>query len=105
MASSENRDTAKVEVRRQPLELPFMMNADVSFLQLQMLEAMRVLMDATDVGTGGLLGRMNGMVGPNGLRMRNEDPDAERFLQYFYDDCIRSLIMPITSLVDPGGGE
>lgn len=31
-------------------------------------------------------------------RMRPEDPDAEAFLQYFYDECITLLLAPIFNL-------
>lgn len=31
-------------------------------------------------------------------RLRQEDPEAEKFLQYFYDHCIVSLLAPILDL-------
>ena len=33
-------------------------------------------------------------------RMRQEDPEAEKFLQYFYDHCILPLLAPILDLPD-----
>lgn len=31
-------------------------------------------------------------------RLRQEDPEAEKFLQYFYDHCILSLLAPVMNL-------
>lgn len=31
-------------------------------------------------------------------RMRQEDPEAEKFLQFFYDHCVNQLLAPITEL-------
>lgn len=31
-------------------------------------------------------------------RLRVEDPEAERFLQYFYDHCVLSLVQPLVDL-------
>ncbi|KAH8919596.1 DUF625-domain-containing protein, partial [Atractiella rhizophila] len=59
--------------------------------QLQMMEGLRVLVDASgefaDAGTGG---------GPN--RIRLEDPVAEQFLHYFYEHCAKVLLAPIGDL-------
>lgn len=57
-------------------------------LKQQMSEALRVLVDAG--GDGGPLEAPP--------RLRQEDPEAEKFLQYFYDHCILSLLSPILNL-------
>ncbi|KAL8284157.1 hypothetical protein RQP46_004906 [Phenoliferia psychrophenolica] len=57
-------------------------------LKAQMSEALRVLVDAG--GDGGPLEAPP--------RMRQEDPKAEDFLQYFYDECMTPLLTPIRSL-------
>ncbi|BGP36301.1 Platinum sensitivity protein [Rhodotorula kratochvilovae] len=57
-------------------------------LKAQLAEALRVLVDVT--GEGGPLSAPP--------RMRQEDPEAEKFLQYFYDHCILSLVQPLISL-------
>lgn len=36
--------------------------------------------------------------------MRQEDPDAEKFLQYFYDHCVIVLLNPILQLPDIASG-
>ncbi|KAM0756516.1 DUF625-domain-containing protein [Meredithblackwellia eburnea MCA 4105] len=54
-------------------------------LKAQMAEALRVLVDAG--GEGGPLEAPP--------RMRQEDPEAEKFLQYFYDECIKTLMAPM----------
>lgn len=35
------------------------------------------------------------------MRARHEDPEAEKFLQYFYDHCMTLLFQPIAELEDP----
>ncbi|ORY90176.1 component of IIS longevity pathway SMK-1-domain-containing protein [Leucosporidium creatinivorum] len=59
-------------------------------LKAQMSEALRVLVDAG--GDGGPLEAPP--------RMRQEDPEAEKFLQYFYDHCTQALFAPILELPD-----
>ncbi|SCZ90217.1 BZ3500_MvSof-1268-A1-R1_Chr1-3g01846 [Microbotryum saponariae] len=61
-------------------------------LKAQMSEALRVLVDAG--GEGGPLEAPP--------RMRPEDPEAEKFLQYFYDHCAQALLAPILKLPDSG---
>ncbi|KAK4055090.1 Platinum sensitivity protein [Microbotryomycetes sp. JL201] len=60
-------------------------------LKAQMSEALRVLVDA--VGDG-----VPFEVPP---RIRQEDPEAEKFLQYFYDDCVAHLFKPLLDLPEP----
>ncbi|KAM0793606.1 hypothetical protein ACM66B_001039 [Microbotryomycetes sp. NB124-2] len=60
-------------------------------LKAQMSEALRVLLDA--VGEG-----VPFEVPP---RIRQEDPEAEKFLQYFYDDCVSKLFKPLLDLHEP----
>lgn len=36
-----------------------------------------------------------------GPRLRQDDPEAERFLQYFYDHCVLSLLQPLLELPEP----
>ncbi|KAK4704487.1 protein phosphatase 4 regulatory subunit 3, partial [Phenoliferia sp. Uapishka_3] len=60
-------------------------------LKAQMAEALRVLVDAG--GDGGPLEAPP--------RMRQEDPEAEKFLQYFYDECIAMLLAPISAISTP----
>ncbi|GAA6046560.1 hypothetical protein JCM3770_006209 [Rhodotorula araucariae] len=57
-------------------------------LKAQLAEALRVLVDVT--GEGGPLSAPP--------RVRQEDPEAEKFLQYFYDHCMLSLVQPLTDL-------
>ncbi|GAA5884248.1 hypothetical protein JCM3774_003591 [Rhodotorula dairenensis] len=59
-------------------------------IKAQLTEALRVLVDVTGEGS----------VQP-GPRMRQEDPEAERFLQYFYDHCVLSLVQPLLDLPEP----
>ncbi|KDE09645.1 hypothetical protein MVLG_00051 [Microbotryum lychnidis-dioicae p1A1 Lamole] len=61
-------------------------------LKAQMSEALRVLVDAG--GEGGPLEAPP--------RLRPEDPEAEKFLQYFYDHCAQALLAPILKLPDSG---
>ncbi|SCV68346.1 BQ2448_467 [Microbotryum intermedium] len=61
-------------------------------LKAQMSEALRVLVDA-----GGEAGPLEAPP-----RMRPEDPEAEKFLQYFYDHCAQTLLAPILKLPDSG---
>ena len=77
-------------------------------LKAQMSEALRVLVDAG--GDGGPLEVRFGSSEAEGEceltldgtqappRLRQEDPEAEKFLQYFYDHCILSLLAPILDL-------
>ncbi|GAA6063624.1 hypothetical protein JCM10212_000125 [Sporobolomyces blumeae] len=58
-------------------------------IKTQLAEALRVLVDAA--GDGGPL------EAPPRLQ-RQEDPEAEKFLQYFYDHCILSLLQPLIDL-------
>ncbi|BGO88519.1 hypothetical protein NBRC10512_003383 [Rhodotorula toruloides] len=57
-------------------------------VKAQLAEALRVLVDATSEG-----GPMSAPA-----RLRVEDPEAERFLQYFYDHCVLSLVQPLVDL-------
>ncbi|GAA6010173.1 hypothetical protein JCM10207_005651 [Rhodosporidiobolus poonsookiae] len=57
-------------------------------VKTQLAEALRVLVDVA--GEGGPLEAPP--------RMRQEDPEAEKFLQYFYDHCILSLVQPLMDL-------
>ncbi|BGP21253.1 DUF625 domain protein [Rhodotorula toruloides] len=59
-------------------------------VKAQLAEALRVLVDATTEG-----GPMSAPA-----RLRVEDPEAERFLQYFYDHCVLSLVQPLVDLPD-----
>ncbi|GAA5991397.1 hypothetical protein JCM10908_003292 [Rhodotorula pacifica] len=56
-------------------------------IKAQLTEALRVLVDVTGEGS----------IQP-GPRLRQEDPEAERFLQYFYDHCVLSLVQPLVDL-------
>ncbi|GAA5898668.1 hypothetical protein JCM5296_005955 [Sporobolomyces johnsonii] len=58
-------------------------------IKTQLAEALRVLVDAA--GEGGPLEAPPRM-------QRQEDPDAEKFLQYFYDHSILSLLQPLMDL-------
>ncbi|KAK4052875.1 Platinum sensitivity protein [Microbotryomycetes sp. JL221] len=69
-------------------------NEDDLGLKAQMSEALRVLVDA--VGEGGPIEASVLLNVPP--RIRQEDPDAERFLQYFYDHCVNLLFKPILDL-------
>ncbi|GAA6033750.1 hypothetical protein JCM8097_004413 [Rhodosporidiobolus ruineniae] len=57
-------------------------------VRTQLAEALRVLVDVA--GEGGPLEAPP--------RMRQEDPEAEKFLQYFYDHCMLSLVQPLMDL-------
>lgn len=82
-------------------------------LKAQMSEALRVLVDAG--GEGGPLEVRSLMLSSVTRRlmsasqapprMRQEDPEAEKFLQYFYDHCTGLLFKPLLDLPDrsPGG--
>lgn len=83
-------------------------------LKAQMSEALRVLVDTG--GDGGplevsLVDTPLACVAPLTVagtqappRVRPEDPEAEKFLQYFYDDCAEPLFAPILSLPDRAAG-
>lgn len=68
-------------------------------IQAQMTEAIKVLAHAPNQSasdnTGGVLGTVDSGKG------RQEDPEAERFLQYLYDHCISALFQPLLDLTDP----
>ncbi|BGP12316.1 hypothetical protein JCM10213_002580 [Rhodosporidiobolus nylandii] len=57
-------------------------------VKTQLAEALRVLVDVA--GEGGPLEAPP--------RVRQEDPEAEKFLQYFYDHCMLSLVAPLMEL-------
>lgn len=74
-------------------------------LKAQMADALRVLVDAG--GEGGPLGVRTASTFCAGLtveqappRARQEDPEAEKFLDYFYKNCILQLLAPILDLSD-----
>lgn len=60
-------------------------------LKVQLVEALRILVDA-----GGEGPRMEAGV----LTRKEEDPEAERFLQFFYDNCVQDLVQPVLDLPD-----
>ncbi|GAA5827154.1 hypothetical protein JCM11251_001145 [Rhodosporidiobolus azoricus] len=57
-------------------------------VKTQLCEALRVLVDVA--GDGGPLEAPP--------RMRQEDPEAEKFIQYFYDHCVLGLVQPLIDL-------
>ncbi|GAA5915545.1 hypothetical protein JCM6882_005932 [Rhodosporidiobolus microsporus] len=57
-------------------------------MKTQLCEALRVLVDVA--GEGGPLEAPP--------RMRQEDPEAEKFIQYFYDHCLLGLVQPLIDL-------
>ncbi|GAA5950604.1 hypothetical protein JCM21900_002521 [Sporobolomyces salmonicolor] len=65
-------------------------------IKTQLAEALRVLVDAA--GEGGPLEAPPRM-------QRQEDPEAEKFLQYFYDHSILSLLQPLMDLPERKEGD
>ncbi|GAA5982206.1 hypothetical protein JCM11641_006225 [Rhodosporidiobolus odoratus] len=61
----------------------------------QLAEALRVLVDVAGDG------------GPSEAppRLRQEDPEAEKFLQYFYDHCMLSLVAPLMEMPERKEGD
>ncbi|KAL1721678.1 component of IIS longevity pathway SMK-1-domain-containing protein [Schizophyllum commune] len=67
-------------------------------VQSQIGEALKIWMDMpTD--TGALAGEASHMIGAAKL-MRKDEPGTERFLDYFYKGCAKTLFAPITDLPD-----
>ncbi|GAA94601.1 uncharacterized protein L969DRAFT_87512 [Mixia osmundae IAM 14324] len=58
----------------------------------QMAEALKVLIQTPDMAQE---------AAQIGLRAKVEDPQAEKFLQYFYDKCAQTLIKPLLDLEGP----
>lgn len=75
-------------------------------VQAQMAEAIKVLVQSGPDNAGVLevcssaLWVLKLYTDPKtqAMRSRPEDPEAERFLQYFYDHCVAGLFKPITDL-------
>ncbi|KPV78003.1 uncharacterized protein RHOBADRAFT_50526 [Rhodotorula graminis WP1] len=88
----DKRDKEEQETRRTLLGLLIgTLKAEHDLgLKAQLTEALRVLVDVT--GEGGPLSAPP--------RLRQEDPEAEKFLQYFYDHCMTSLLEPLSKLPD-----
>ncbi|GAA5846783.1 hypothetical protein JCM9279_004440 [Rhodotorula babjevae] len=88
----DKRDKEEQETRRTLLGLLIgTLKAEHDLgLKAQLTEALRVLVDVT--GEGGPLSAPP--------RLRQEDPEAEKFLQYFYDHCMTSLLEPLVKLPD-----
>lgn len=64
-------------------------------LKVQLTDALRILLDMTGSATAGNLSLTD-----NPLLKRDEDPENERFLQFFYDHCIHVLASPFFKLPD-----
>ena len=65
-------------------------------LKSQLAEAMRVMLDPTAIPPPEGLQKHFGQ--DPGARPRLDDPETERFLQWFYDSCMNDLVKPIISL-------
>ncbi|GAA5999884.1 Psy2p [Rhodotorula paludigena] len=93
----EKREKEEREARRTLLGLligTFKEEDDLG-LKTQLSEALRSLVDVT--GEGGPLSAPP--------RMRQEDPEAEKFLQFFYDHCVQSLVQPLVDLPDQSSAD
>ncbi|KWU41917.1 DUF625-domain-containing protein, partial [Rhodotorula sp. JG-1b] len=64
-------------------------------IKAQLTEALRVLVDVTGEGS------IQPVRLPLFSRSVLDDPEAERFLQYFYDHCVLSLLQPLLELPEP----
>lgn len=60
-------------------------------LKVQLVEALRILVDAGGEGV---------RLEAGGIQRKEEDPEAEKFLQFFYDNCVQDLVKPISDLPD-----
>lgn len=73
-------------------------------IQAQVAEAIKVLAHAGGLSPAAAAAAASA-ASDHGLaenaRLRNEDPETEKFLQYFYDHCIEDLFRPILDLPDP----
>ncbi|EHS64722.1 uncharacterized protein PGTG_22418 [Puccinia graminis f. sp. tritici CRL 75-36-700-3] len=66
-------------------------------LKVQLTDALRTLLDMGGTGLGNPSTNM-ALADSNGLLKRDEDPDNERFLQFFYDHCVHVLARPFLQL-------
>ncbi|KAI8452612.1 component of IIS longevity pathway SMK-1-domain-containing protein [Phakopsora pachyrhizi] len=64
-------------------------------LKVQLAEAIRILVDTGAGSNPGSMVAIN-----DTTTRREEDPDNERFLQFFYDCCVHQLAEPILKLPD-----
>ncbi|KAG0150581.1 hypothetical protein CROQUDRAFT_38189 [Cronartium quercuum f. sp. fusiforme G11] len=72
-------------------------------LKVQLVEALRILLDTgAGAGPGGTAGMM--MMAEGGMR-REEDPENEKFLSFFYDHCFKQLSEPIHRLPEIKNGK
>ncbi|KNZ59463.1 uncharacterized protein VP01_1727g2 [Puccinia sorghi] len=65
-------------------------------LKVQLTDALRTLLDMGGTGLGNASNNMASA--ENCLFKREEDPDNERFLQFFYDHCVHVLAGPFLKL-------
>lgn len=70
-------------------------------IQAQIAEAIKVLAHAGGLSPAAAASNAADHGLAENARLRNEDPEAEKFLQYFYDHCIGALFKPILDLPDP----
>ncbi|QRW15976.1 Serine/threonine-protein phosphatase [Rhizoctonia solani] len=70
-------------------------------LRSQISDALRVLLEVQGAGGDMSVGERSGVSAAAKAAMgRREDPATERFLQYFYEQCIISLYKPVLALPD-----
>ncbi|WAR60687.1 hypothetical protein PtB15_9B626 [Puccinia triticina] len=66
-------------------------------LKVQLTDALRTLLDISGTGLGNPSNSLS-FADSNGPLKRDEDPDNERFLQFFYDHCVHILASPLLKL-------